>query len=230
MRKHVHRFFTLVFAFACILLLRSAAIAAEPQRPDVNRQPSAKHQQVIGKLSKYSPGDAFEELKGPEFLADEELMNKAVFETFKKRREEGIDLALRKLSLPVKEFDSGGKGHRARDLYVAKKIVEVFPDESAPALLNLYESGDATTKGNIIRASGKLAGEAARHLLIRALSDKTFCDPADPEVDGPPMRICDLAYNQLVLRYRIKNVLRTIGPIDRIETRDLHITNLKWKL
>ena len=26
------------------------------------------------------------------------------------------------------------------------------------------------------------------------------------------MRICDLAYNQLVLRYRIKNVLRTIGP------------------
>lgn len=44
------------------------------------------------------------------------------------------------------------------------------------------------------------------------------------------MRICDLAYNQLVLRYRLKNVLRTIGPVHRIETQDSHIEILKGKL
>ena len=44
------------------------------------------------------------------------------------------------------------------------------------------------------------------------------------------MRICDVAYNQLVLRYRIKNVLRTIGPIYRPENRDYHISVLKGRL
>jgi hypothetical protein len=230
MRKRVYLMVSLVSLLACILSGGNTAIAAEPQRPDVHRKLDAKNEQMINKLSRYSPEEAFEDLKAPRFLADENLMNRAVYESFRERRREGIALAMRTLSLPVKEPINGGTVHRARDLYVARKIVEVFPDESAPVLLNLYESGDATTKGNIIRASGKLAGEAARDLLIRALSDKTFCDPVDPEIDGPPMRICDLAYNQLVLRYRIKNVLRTIGPIDRIETRDLHITNLKWKL
>jgi HEAT repeat protein len=120
--------------------------------------------------------------------------------------------------------------HRAKDLYIGKKMFEVFPGEAIPKLLKLYETGDATTRGNVIRVSGNLAGPEITALLVNALDDKTFCDPEDPEVEGLPMRICDVAYNQLVLRYRIKNVLRTIGPIYRPENRDYHIAVLKGRL
>ena len=132
--------------------------------------------------------------------------------------------------MPEKEIVNGRRVHRADDIYLAKKFVEVFPDESGPILLDLYGRGDATTKGNVVRVSGRMAGKIARNILVTALDDKTFSGPEDPEVDGPPMRVCDLAYNQLVLRYRIRNVLRTIGPIDRIENRDYHINNLKGRL
>jgi len=213
----------------CIALPGGQAFSAEPGRPTIHGPLGDKHQNKIKRISTFNSGDAFEELKGPEFLGDEELMNEAVYESFKTRRAEGIALVVHNLSLPLKSPGSGQGVRRARDLYVARKLVEAFPDEATPVLLDLYGKGDATTRGNVVRVSGMLSGEAARDLLLKALYDKTFCDSADPEVEGPPMRVCDLAYNQLVLRYRIRNVLRTIGPIDRIEVRDLQIDNLKWR-
>jgi len=230
MQTRKNRFFIIALAAWCLMSLMKGAAASEPQKPDVNRAFDVKKEQNIDRISSHSAGEAFEELKAVEFLVEEDLLNKAIYKTFHQRKEEGIALSLQKLSLPEKEFINGRKVHRARDIYLAKKIAEVFPDESAPILLDLYGSGDATMKGNVIRVSGRLAGEIARNLLIRALDEKTYSDTEDPEVDGPPMRICDLAYNQLVLRYRIKNVLRTIGPGDRIENRDYHINNLKGKL
>ena len=230
MMKRINRLFIIGLAVWCLVSLMRVAAASEPQRPEVDRSFDVEKEQKIDRISGYSAGEAFEELKAVEFLVEEDLLNKAIYKTFSHRKEEGIALSLQKLSMPEKEFINGRKVHRARDIYLVRKIAEVFPDESAPILLDLYGSGDATTKGNVIRVSGRLAGETARNLLISALDEKTYSDTEDPEVDGPPMRICDLAYNQLVLRYRIRNVLRTIGPGDRIENRDYHINNLKGRL
>lgn len=230
MMKRKNNFFVIFLAAGCLLFLIRSAAASEPRRPEVNRTFDMKKEQKIDRISTRSAGEAFEELKDVEFLADEEMLNKAIFKTFVGRKEEGVALSLQKLSLPETEYVNGRKVHRTSDIHLARKIAEVFPDESVPALLDLYGKGDATTRGNIVRAVGRVAGETARNLLLWALDDKTISDKEDPEVDGPPMRICDLAYNQLVLRYRIKNVLRTIGPLDRIETRDYHINLLKGRL
>ncbi|MBE0568683.1 MAG: hypothetical protein IH577_03260 [Deltaproteobacteria bacterium] len=165
-----------------------------------------------------------------EYIADEYYMKKTIYNSFQHREINGIALSLRKLSLPEKEFTNGKAIHRSRDLYVAKKILETFPESSIPKLLKTYDSGDDVTKGNVIRVSGKLAGPVVDRLLINALYDKTVCDQEDPEADGPPMRICDVAYNQLVVRFQVKNVLRTIGPVHRIENRDYHIEVLKGRL
>ena len=181
-------------------------------------------------VSKLSPGEVFERLKNVEYMADEFYMEKTIFKAFHHRIYEGIDLSMRKLSLPEKEFAEGKVTHRSRDLYVAKRIFEVFPEDSIPKIVKLFESGDAVTKGNVIRVSGKLAAPAVDRLLMNALYDKTVCDQQDPEADGPPMRICDLAYNQLVLRFQVKDVLRTLGPIHRTDNRDYHIAILKGKL
>ena len=87
------------------------------------------------------------------------------------------------------------------------------------------------TKANIIRVSGGVSGgPEIRQLLIQALSDTTFCEEETPDSVGERMRICDVAYNQLVLRYGIRNVLRTISPAHRINNRDYHISILKGML
>jgi hypothetical protein len=216
-------------AWLLVFLLAGAA-AAEPRKPSVTGILDGKKELRINQIYLRPSTEAYEELKGVEFLADEDFANKAVYQTFHRRRMEGIELAVRKLSMPVKDFSNGRMHHRAGDIYVAGKIFEIFPDESIPILLERYRNGDATTKGNIVRASGRMAGKPAGDLLLEALEDKTYCDPVDPEVEGPPMRVCDLAYNQLVLRHRIRNVLRTIGPNDRIDNRDYHIAILKTKL
>jgi len=217
-------------ALWCLVSLLTAAGASEPSMPDVNRTFDGKKEEKINRISSRPPKEAFEKFKDVDFLTDADYMHKAVYKTFRQRKTEGIGLALQTLSLPVTEHIQGETVHRARDLRVAKAIMAVFPEDSVPRLLALYENGDPVTKGNIIRVSGGLAGPEVRNFLMRALDEKTFCDPEDPEVDGPPMRVCDLAYNQLVLRYRLKNVLLTIGPVLRIEARDSHIEILKGKL
>ncbi len=228
MRKN--SLFTIGLAVGCLVFFAVSAAAGEPRRPEVNRTLDAIKEQNINRMSGHSSSEAFEELKGVEFLVDEDYLHKAIHRTFRGRKQEGISLSLRMFSLPEKESINGRRIHRAGDFHIARKIAEVFPDESAPILLDLYEKGDATTKGNVVRISGKIEGNIPRNLLLRALNDKTFSGPEDPEIDGPPMRICDLAYNQLVLRYRVRNVLRTIGPCDRIENRDYHINQLKGKI
>ena len=68
-------------------------------------------------------------------------------------------------------------------------------------------------------------------LLIQALDDKSVYEEENPEV--PSAYLCAsvmLAYNQLVLRYKIRNVLRTISPAHRIEDRDYHIGVMKGML
>lgn len=117
---------------------------------------------------------------------------------------------------------------QTRDLYVAKKILQVFPEEAVNDLQDLYRMGDPITRRNVLYAAGKMAGgQAVQNMLIEALDDKSFSEESDPEMIGEPLRICDAAYNQLVLRYRIRNVLRAIGNAHRIEVRDYHIDILK---
>ena len=214
----------------CLASLVVVAWAFEPQKPDIHRVFDDKKEDVINKTSTLPSAEVLERLKGVDFIGEEEFLYKTIHKSFRYRKDEGIVLSLQNLSLPQRENVNGREVYRTKDFYIGKKIFEVFPEESIPRLLKLYETGDATTRGNVLRVSGNLAGPEITALLVNALDDKTFCDPEDPEVEGLPMRLCDVAYNQLVLRYRIKNVLRTIGPIYRPETRDYHIAVLKGRL
>ena len=214
----------------CLAPAVTATIASEPQNPDTGRIFDKKTEDKINKTSSLGSEEAFERLKEVDFIVAEDRLSKAIHKSFSHRKNEGIEISLAKLSLPERAFVDGMVIHRSKDLYIGKKIFEAFPEESIPGLLKLYERGDSTTRGNVIRVFGNLAGSAIDRLLIDALYDKTVCEQEDPEADGPPMRICDLAYNQLVLRFQVKNVLRTIGPVHRTEIRDYHISVLKGRL
>jgi len=223
--------FAIILVISFLALLITSVNAEEPQRPDVNKALDSEKEARVIEVISLTPGEAFEQLKSVDFIINQDLLHKAIFETFGHRKKEGINLALRYLTLPQREIINGKLVDRTDDHFVAKKILSVFPDESVNKLLKLYKKGDAMVKGNVIRASGKIAcGERIKNLLIKALDDKTFCEEEYSEMEGVPLRICDEAYNQLVLRYKIWNVLRAIGNVYTLEDRDYHIGVLKEKL
>ena len=214
-----------------LLLTMQFASAIEHTRPVVDHTFAPEKEVKIREVKNHSLVEAFKGLQGTDYLINEDLLHKAIFTAFKYRSKEAIDFAINYLKLHVKEIIDGKLVSRVDDFHVAKKILHVFPDEAVDSLLELYSTGDAVIKGNVIRVSGKMAGgQAIKSLLIEALEDKTFCEERYPEMSGEPLRICDVAYNQIVLRYMIKNVLRTIGTAHRIEIRDYHINILKSSL
>lgn len=215
----------------CWAVIGAGAFAVEPQRPGVSGTFDEVKEARINALIELPSAEVFERLKGIDYLLDEELANKAVYKAFQFRKEEAIGLALNLLQFPLLEVQRGKRVSRSEDFRVARKVLEVFPAESVAGILSLFKSGDAVTKGNVLRALGNVAGgDAIRGLLIGALEDKTPCEAEDPEMEGRPLRLCDVAYNRLVFRYKIRNVLRAIGPVYRVEVRDYHIAILKNSL
>ncbi|MBE0426201.1 MAG: hypothetical protein IBX72_06105 [Nitrospirae bacterium] len=224
------RIVVIILTIICLISSVISVIAKEPEKPEVNYTFSFEKESRINDVAVLSSKEAFNMLKGIEFIIDEQLLHAAIFRTFVNRKAEAIGIAVDALKLPLIEIKDGQMVNRGDDIYIARKIFEVFPDESVDNLLMLYKEGDAVARGNIIRASGNVSGQPIRDLLVKALDEKTFCEGEYPEMIGKPLRICDVAYNQLVLRYKIKDVLRTIGNEYKIETRDYHINILKSKL
>jgi hypothetical protein len=210
------------------LLMNFTANAGEPIRPQVHLVLPSEKEIRIREIENLPIEETFGRLKRVDFLVDEDLLHRAIFVAFRYRHIKAIEHALQSLRLPRVQIVDGKSVSRARDLYLAKKTLEVFPDKAVNKLLYLYETSGPVMRGNVIRVSGKLAGgEAIKNLFIEALDDKAFCETKHPEITGKPLRICDVAYNQLVLRYRIKKVLRTLGPLHAIEVRNYHIDVLK---
>lgn len=182
-------------------------------------------------LSRSPAGQVFAELKDDEFISDEELAQNAVVGAFGHRKAEGIALALKQVTSSVTETSPARAESRARDFVVARRILAAFPDQSVPCVLELYARGNAATKGNVVRAVGRVAGDdRVPRFLHAALTDKSVCEDLSPEEMGQPLRVCDLAYNQLVLCLAVKGVLRTISPAHSVAVRDHHIAVLKARL
>ncbi|MCK9276018.1 MAG: hypothetical protein M0P57_13110 [Syntrophales bacterium] len=214
-----------------ILVLSMAAIvsnAAEPVRPSVDYEFTPETDTEIKNLETLPVENAFDALKKVEFITNEKAMNKAVYVAFNRSENAAIAHALNQLRIPAMQNVDGRLVKRTDSLYVAKKIFHIFPEESTDDLINLYESGNETTKANILYVLGRMpGGDAVRETLISALDDRSLCEELHPEIAGLPLRICDIAYNELVLRYDIRDVLRTLGNIHRAEVRDYHIAMLK---
>lgn len=207
-----------------------SAMAGEPTRPRVDRILSAQQEAKLRGIENLPVEEIFERLKSPDFLVDEDLLNRAVFLAFQKREIEAIEYALQYLKAPYTQTVNGRLVSRASELYVAKKIFVVFPDKATNALINLYQNDDPVIRGNVVRVCGEVAGgKGIRNLLAAALDDKAVCEQEDSETGGIPLRVCDVAYNQLVLRHGIKKVQRTLGPSHRLEARDENINSLKLR-
>lgn len=206
-------------------------ILKEPDKPNTAKTFDPGKENNIDEIASLSTEEAFEKLRNEEFLSNPDLAYKAIFKAYRKRVPEILDFVQLYLMLPLREVVSSGDETWARSFLLSKRIFETFPEQAAPLLRALYNSGDEVTRGNAIWAAGKVAGgEQTKRLLIEALDDNAYFETPAPETMGEPLRVCDMAYNQLVLRYSIKNVYRTIGPGNTIDVRDQLIDMLKGKM
>lgn len=219
-----------LFIFFGVFFMASV-YAQGPKKPEVKDIFDSKKEAKISEVQNLPLKQAFERLKGMDFLADRDLLNNAIYNAFKNRIKGAVAFSVEQLKKPRNEIIDGKLVNRTPDLYVAKKIQQMFPDDSLYHLFSLYENADPVIRANIIFALGDMEGDpAVKNLLLAALDDKTYCQEEEPEMEGEPLRVCDKAYNQLVLRYEVKNVLRTIGNVHKVEDRDYHIEVLRSML
>jgi len=205
--------------------------SAQAAPPLVEAAPGSDETIDAEVLSQATTQQVFARLADEELIGDEESSRNAVVAAFDRRRAEGIAMALERVTSPAVEASPGRTRSRARDLIVARRILAAFPDESMPSLLDLNARGNAEIKGNVIRAAGRVDRDPrALRLLRSALEDKSVCEELSPEAMGEPLRVCDVAYNQLVLRSAVKGVLRTISSTHSIAVREYHIGVLRARL
>jgi hypothetical protein len=200
------------------------ALAQEPQVPRVDQRFSLEKENRLKQLEALSVPAVFESLRSAEFFDEEEYLDKALFVAFGPRSSEALQVALGH----VRSTQAPKSPEASQNLYLAKRLFQIFPDEALESLLDLYESGGPKIKRNVIYVAGQMAGgQAVKALLIHALDDGAYCEETTPESIGQPLRVCDVAYNQLVIRYNTQDVLRTIGTVHSIEVRNYHIGKLK---
>jgi len=218
-----------VIGTALMLSEIPAGAFVEPAPPDTTVVVDPAREEALQNFA-YQPIDVvFKALQDVEYRVDPALMHRAVLVAFENRRDEAVGYAMGRIR------GRSAKGSRAdlqlgMDTFVAKNILVVFPDQAAEQLSPAYEGSDPYRRGSLILAAGMIAGPAVRDLLIDALDDNRTCEPASDELGGDPLRICDVAYNQLVLRYDIPDVIRTIGVSSSAKTRDAHIEKLRGLL
>lgn len=212
-----------VLVVASLFFAIGFAHAAEPAAPDVSQVFSPEKENKIHQMSGFTVEAVFDSLSSEEFFGEENYMNKAVYVAFSGRRFEAVQHALGYVrSTQILTSAEGSK-----NLYIAKKTCQIFPDEALEILLDLYFSGASKVRRNILYVIGEMRGGEIKGVLIDALDDTASCGDVLPESVGEPLRVCDVAYNQLEIRYNVKGVMRCIGTIHKIEVRDYNIEKLK---
>jgi hypothetical protein len=221
-----NRFNATVFTMAilsgiCVFVCRTGVFAAATA--SVATDTSA--------LSKLSVKDAFDNLKKDDYIFDQALFAQATNSAFAQRKSEAIGAGISVLRSPRVALINGKKTVRTDEFRVAKMIFQQFPAESLSALEKEFTGAGPVLKSNILMVLPVFGnGRSTDDMLIKALDDTRDCEEVYPGDEGIPLRVCDIAYNELVLLWQAKDVLRTIGVIHRIEMRDYHIGILKTKL
>ncbi len=216
------RIFFLVSVAALMISVNAFGVDfKEPNKPNTDKMFDSVKEKKMEEIASLAAEEAFAKLMADDFQCNPEMTYKAIYQAFRSRKAEILDLVQLYLMMPLREVGGGEAENREKEFLLSKRIFETFPEEAAPVLRALYNSGDDVTRGNTIRAAGQVAGgPEVKHLLIEALDDVSTYEEMAPDDMGEPMRVCDMAYNQLVLRYAIKSMHRTIGPGNSPEVRD----------
>ena len=225
------RYATIIVGFLLIFVNAGLVGSKEPNPPNVSKVLSPKKEARILQLEKVSVNHCYEQLKETEFLLDDDFSGKAAYRCFKNRKQVTLRLVMDKLKNAPYTLEGENIVYND-DLYVAKIVSKVFSADAEVLISNEYKKSTAQTKANMLMVLGQMSGNRARAILTEALNDQSAYEEDYAGMEGIPLRICDMAYNQLRLRYadELVDLPRTIGNPDRIEKRDFYVADMKGRL
>jgi len=181
----------------------------------------------ISELNQMPVPQILDELENPDYIADDDLMIDTIAGSLADKENQAVDQSIER----IRTFRFRRTERKSQKFYASRKVLNFFADIAAEKLIALYNDKDPVIRANAVRAAGELSDiQPVKNMLIRALNDKAVYEEQTPETFGWPLRVCDMAYNQLVLNEGVENVLRTIGTGLAIEDRNYHINILKQKL
>ncbi|BBO77677.1 hypothetical protein DSCW_50940 [Desulfosarcina widdelii] len=205
--------------------------AGEAIRHSAGARAAVQKSSLIRRVESLPPSQALEYLTHIEILSDAQLLDQAIHQGFGHRRKQAVVHSLGALRQPINQILADGSVvSRGKLFYVVGKVIATFDEEAVTPLLECYRRGDAITRANVVRVCGDISGDPRiRRLLVEALEDRDFYEDTASEANasGDPMRVCDLAYNQIVLHYQVRSVPRMLGRYHRLKTRDRYIGMLK---
>ena len=165
--------------FLCGFILCTLLTHVDAREAMVDPVKEAKIQQ----LNNLSTEDVFQNLKREDFFYDDEFLKRGINRAFKNRKEEVVRFAIGHLKTGKKTRDV----EEAKNFHVAKKILQMFPDESQGYLAELYSSGDPGMRRNVVHAvAGMPSSDFTRYILTNALEDKSVCEEKFSDTVGEP--------------------------------------------
>ncbi len=226
MKKKMVIFSSLLVVLTSFLINEPlVCLGAEPE-PSLSNM-DAETVVKVDRLASLPVGKAFVTFRESGLLFDQ-FSDEAMAEVFATRSQKVIALAINVLKEPKVFIVDEQLVGRNENFQTAKRICQTFSQECLPYLEDLYQSKNPVVKGNAVMVAGGMPDyDSIRDLLYTALNDNSEYEVRHIEMVGEPLRICDVAYNQIVLHDELRDFLRTIGNGHNLETRDYHIAKLK---
>lgn len=125
-----------------------------------------------------------------------------------------------KLRHPTTDVVSGRVIDRTREVFMARQVLKAMGEPALQRLLELSAAEDPFFKRNILYALSDFDRQEAIDILVTALDDRSQCKKVTPETFRRPLRVCDEAYNLLVLKLSPPGLRAPLGQVHTLDQRD----------
>jgi len=131
------------------------------------------------------------------------------------------------LRRPMADVVAGRVVDRTREVFMARRILKAIGEPALQRLLQLSGTDDPFFKRNMLYALSDFDRREAIEILIAALDDRDQCKKVMPETFRRPLRVCDEAYNLLVLKLSPPDLRAPLGQAHTLNQRDERVAAFK---
>ncbi len=169
---------------------------------------------------------AFAELSSPEATTNPPLQKRLIQRSFLVEPSSGVRFVLEKLWAEPGSRSFADRHNLEMGICTARAILAEMPVHIQEELASM-KPGSAFRTSRLLEAMGAFRTPLALDKLKEALSDKRGSGLRMALHDGWQLRVCDVAYNTLVLRLRLSHLRSPLGSHHGYEQRDRWIQRLE---
>jgi hypothetical protein len=177
-------------------------------------------------LSADSCESVFEQLKSPEAVADDAYRKQLIHKFFLAEPASSIPFVLKKLWTGPSSHSPQHRQSHEMDCYIVRTILAEMPVEVQEVLVST-KTDTPNQKARLLETMGMFKTPLAFDGLRESLSDQRLSNLGAALYGGWPYRVCDIAYNTLILRLRLTDFRAPLGVNHSYAQRNRWIRRLE---